>query len=356
MASNKAKLVTLSAFIAAVVASGVSAADHNFEVTGTVGRIFIEDPLEDANTWGLGVGMPVTDNWTLEAVYSKYDSETQVGGLDLDGTQYRLDGIYNIDTTSQWKPFLAIGVGDLKRQLNVASPVSSRETLLNLGVGLKRSLGSDWEFRSDIRAFNSLDNEYTDLTLNLGLTYLFGAKTAKPAKVAAPVVAAVAPVAAAPVDTDGDGVVDAQDKCANTPAAHKVDASGCSLKLTETVSIKLNITFDSGKSVVKPEFANEVAGLAKFMNEYEGTVVTIEGHTDSQGAESLNQKLSQSRADAVKAALISQYDISADRVTAVGYGESKPIADNATAQGREQNRRVVAQVSTDVTKTEMRNQ
>ena len=91
------------------------------------------------------------------------------------------------------------------------------------------------------------------------------------------------------------------------------------------------------------------------MGEYADTVVTIEGHTDSQGADAYNQKLSQSRADAVKAALITKYGVSADRVSAIGYGEAKPIADNNTAAGREQNRRVVGQVSTKVTKTETRN-
>jgi len=165
------------------------------------------------------------------------------------------------------------------------------------------------------------------------------------------------PVMAAPVveaDTDGDGVMDSKDQCADTPKTHKVDAVGCSLKLTETVAIKLNITFDSAKSVIKPEFENEVKNLADFMNQYADTVVTVEGHTDSQGADAYNQKLSQSRADAVKTDLVTNYGIGAERVTAIGYGEARPIADNSTAAGREQNRRVVAQVSTKVTKTEMR--
>jgi OOP family OmpA-OmpF porin len=91
------------------------------------------------------------------------------------------------------------------------------------------------------------------------------------------------------------------------------------------------------------------------MNQYADTVVTVEGHTDSQGSDAYNQKLSQSRADSVKAALITSYGIGADRVKAVGYGEAKPVSDNASAAGREQNRRVVGQVSTAVTKVETRN-
>ena len=84
-------------------------------------------------------------------------------------------------------------------------------------------------------------------------------------------------------------------------------------------------------------------------------MVTVEGHTDSQGSDAYNQKLSQSRADSVKTALITKYGIGADRVNAIGYGEAQPIADNMTAAGREQNRRVVGQVSTKVTTIEKRN-
>jgi OOP family OmpA-OmpF porin len=185
------------------------------------------------------------------------------------------------------------------------------------------------------------------------LSYLFGSSPAPAAK-PAPVVVAPAPAPVVEKDTDGDGVLDSKDQCANTPKTHKVDAVGCSLKLTETVAIKLNITFDSAKSIIKPEFESEVEKLATFMNQYADTVVTVEGHTDSQGADAYNLKLSQSRADAVKASLIAKYGVSAERVNAFGYGETKPVADNSTADGREQNRRVVGQVSTAVTKTETR--
>lgn len=341
------QVLALSAVIAALSA-GASADNHKFEVRADAGRVFFDEAFEDANTWGLGFGYVLNENWTLEAVASKWDSETQAGAVDVDGTQYRLDALYNINTESLWRPYVAFGVGDQEREFNAATPSSERDTLLNLGAGVKRSLGGNWEFRTDIRAFNSLDNEYTDLALNAGISYLFGGSPA-PVKVVAP-----APAPVVEKDSDGDGVLDSKDQCANTPSTHKVDAVGCSLKLTETVSIKLNITFDTAQAIIKPAFEGEVSKLATFMDQYADTQVTVEGHTDSQGSDAYNQKLSQSRADAVKAALITKYGIAADRVTAIGYGEAKPIADNMTAAGREQNRRVVGQVSTKVTKTETR--
>ncbi|QEY11358.1 OmpA family protein [Cellvibrio sp. QJXJ] len=341
------QVLALSAVIAALSA-GASADNHKFEVRADAGRVFFDEALEDANTWGLGFGYVLNENWTLEAVASKWDSETQAGAVDVDGTQYRLDALYNINTESLWRPYVAFGVGDQEREFNAATPSSERDTLLNLGAGVKRSLGGNWEFRTDVRAFNSLDNEYTDLALNAGISYLFGGSPA-------PVKAAPAPAPVVEKDSDGDGVFDSKDQCPNTPSTHKVDAVGCSLKLTETVAIELNITFDTAKSVIKPDFEGEVAKLATFMDQYADTQVTVEGHTDSQGSDAYNQKLSQSRADAVKAALITKYGIAADRVNAIGYGEAKPVADNMTADGREQNRRVVGQVSTKVTKTETRN-
>jgi len=144
MASNKAKILTLSAFIAAVSGS-VYAQDHAAEVTAFGGRIFFDDPLKNGDTWGAALGVPVNDILTLEAVWSRYDTETEAGAMDLDGTQYRVDGIFNIDTESQWKPYLAVGLGDIKREWNNGGTIeSARETLANMGAGVKRDLGGNW--------------------------------------------------------------------------------------------------------------------------------------------------------------------------------------------------------------------
>lgn len=335
------KVLALSAVIAALSA-GASAENHTFEVRAEGGRYFFDEALEDGNTWGVGLGYVINKNWTLELVGSKWDSETQTGAVDVDGTQYRLDAVYNINTESKWRPYVAFGAGDQKREFNGAVPSSERDTLLNLGAGIKRSLGNNWEFRTDLRAFNSLDNEYTDLALNAGIAYLFGAKAA-PVKAVAP-----APEPVVEKDSDADGVYDSKDQCPNTARGLKVDEVGCPVVLEKTLVINLDILFDTAKSEIKDAYLPQVKKLADAMTQYENTVVHIEGHTDSQGSEAYNQKLSQSRADAVKAALVNKFGIDADRITATGHGEAQPIADNATAEGRAQNRRVVGSVSVKV--------
>lgn len=334
------QVLALTAAISAVIANGALADNHKFEVHADLVGTSFEDPLDNTLGGDLGLGYVLDENWTLEGVVSQYDTETEVGGFDVTGTQYRLDMLYNIDTTSLWRPFVAFGLGDQKREFDGES---ERDTLLNLGAGVKRSLGDNWEFRSDVRAYNSLDNECTDLALSAGIAYLFG-------ETSAPVKAAPAPMPVKEVDSDGDGVFDSKDQCPDTAANYKVDAVGCPMELTETVNIDLSVKFDTNKAVVKDEFLAEIKALADFMNQYANTVVTVEGHTDSQGSDAYNQALSQRRADAVKEVLISKMGVAADRVKAVGYGEAKPIADNATAAGRESNRRVVGAVSTDVSR------
>jgi outer membrane protein OmpA-like peptidoglycan-associated protein len=79
--------------------------------------------------------------------------------------------------------------------------------------------------------------------------------------------------------------------------------------------------------------------LAQSINQYPGTIVRVEGNTDSTGSAAYNQQLSQNRAQSVASAL-SQYGVPYNRIQAIGYGMTKPIASNATAQGRAQNRRV----------------
>ena len=100
-----------------------------------------------------------------------------------------------------------------------------------------------------------------------------------------------------------------------------------------------DVLFDTGKAELKPGADSTLDRLSTFLTEASDRSVTIEGHTDSMGADSTNQALSESRANAVKAALVAK-GVAADRIVTVGMGESAPVASNDTAAGRQQNRRV----------------
>ncbi len=148
------------------------------------------------------------------------------------------------------------------------------------------------------------------------------------------------------MDSDGDGVVDSLDKCPDTPKGIKVDSVGCPLPIEAKVSINLLVQFDFDKAVVKPQYHSELEKVANFMKAYPKTTGQLEGHTDSIGTEEYNMKLSKRRAESVKNYLIDKFGIDPARLSTVAYGESKPIASNGTAAGRQKNRRVVANIVT----------
>ena len=100
------------------------------------------------------------------------------------------------------------------------------------------------------------------------------------------------------------------------------------------------ITFKTGSSDLAPSSDPALEKIAAAIKKYPDLKLRIEGHTDNVGADDYNVKLSQQRADAVKGYLVSQAGVPADQVTAVGMGKAAPVADNGTAEGRAQNRRV----------------
>lgn len=100
------------------------------------------------------------------------------------------------------------------------------------------------------------------------------------------------------------------------------------------------LNFDVGKSVIKPEHFSLLTKVKQAINTFPRSKVTVEGHTDSQGGDELNMTLSQERADAVMSYLLANMNIEPLRMEAQGYGETNPIANNETAQGRKLNRRI----------------
>ena len=112
--------------------------------------------------------------------------------------------------------------------------------------------------------------------------------------------------------------------------------------MTQIASIKLLVNFDFDSAVVKEQYFNDLGELAAFLKRFEDLQVDVEGHTDSVGPEDYNQQLSQRRAQAVVDMLVNQYGIASSRLEAKGYGETRPVASNDTAEGRAENRRVMA--------------
>lgn len=114
--------------------------------------------------------------------------------------------------------------------------------------------------------------------------------------------------------------------------------------VAEPVRVELDVKFDFDRAEVKPGSYEDIRNLADLMKEYGQTSTVVEGHTDSVGTDVYNQRLSERRANAVRDVLVNQHGLDSSRIEAVGYGESRPVADNATEEGRAINRRVEAEV------------
>lgn len=204
-------------------------------------------------------------------------------------------------------------------------------------------------------------------------------------------------------DTDKDGVADMDDKCSNTKAGYKVDVSGCPLDtdrdglvdneddcptiagllvfkgcpdtdndgvsdkddrcpavkgtiankgcpemakedIKKITNIASKIFFETNSDQLKVASLSQLDELVIILKKYEAANLLIEGHADSQGADDYNLNLSQKRTNAVKTYLMGR-GIMESRLTAIGYGESRPISDNNTSAGRAKNRRVELKTS-----------
>lgn len=321
------------------------------------------DEYEDDETFfSIGAGYRWNNPWQLELVYLDGDTETNAGDFDFE--QWRVDGLYHIETDNNFTPYWLIGAGENTFEEFTAD---RDESFVNYGLGFKYAFNEVVSLRSDIRGITSLDEEKTDAALTLGLQFLFGGSSAPAAApaildadndgvadsldscVSTPIGVEV-DVNGCALDSDNDGVANYKDSCPGSEAGAKVDSEGCYIILTETREIELQVNFANNAAVVPAEYFSEIEAVANFMTAYPATKVVFEGYTDSRGSVAYNQTLSERRAIAVADVLVNSFSIPSSRVSAVGYGEANPIADNETAEGRSANRRVVAVISATIEK------
>jgi len=142
------------------------------------------------------------------------------------------------------------------------------------------------------------------------------------------------------LDTDADGVVDRNDKCPSTREGAQVDVAGCEIR--EEIRLP-GVNFESNSDVLLDSATTTLNNAAETLRRNPTITVEVAGHTDSDGAAAYNESLSARRARAVREYLIAR-GVEANRLTSRGYGESEPIADNSTREGKAQNRRVVLRI------------
>lgn len=291
--------------------------------------------LEDGEGFGLELGIRLTPSWGTRLEWSHLNIDSQAGFDDESGDRLGIDALYFFD---QKATYLFAGVKH--------ESLDENYKLVNLGIGRHWTLNDRWKLVSELAAYHDFGEDFTDYGIKLGLAYRFGATS--PAPIAdtrpQPMPAAPQPMPE-PTDSDGDGVMDDQDRCANTPPEDKVDANGCSIFTQERVQQQMDILFANDSYEIRNPDSSELRAFADFMKRFPNTEAVIEGHTSTVGDTAYNQQLSEKRANAVKELLVSQFGLSADRLSTIGYGELRPLDPANTAEAHRRNRRIEAVVS-----------
>lgn len=278
---------------------------------------------------GIEGGMQFTPEWGYRAYYDYLRGDAQSLGT-VDGSIFGIDLMYNFD--QNWYGTLGFNATDIADQVH---------RFYRVGLGHKTFLNNNWALTIE-GAVQQDEGDQTEFLLMTGLRYYFGGSYAPQQTAVSEPAAAPAPVVR---DSDGDGVPDDRDACANTPMNYKVDANGCTVYENETVRRDLVVTFGFDSSAIPADQKGDIRVAADFLKEYPQLDVTIEGHTDSTGPADYNQWLSEQRAKAVGDSLVTEFGIEQSRVNTVGYGETKPRVPNDTRENRAMNRRIEANMS-----------
>lgn len=268
-------------------------------------------------------------NWNMDGILLGVDGfldfngkKTHTGVAPAPANVHYGSHVYGIDLklglpSGNWMPYAKLGYAHVGGRGDVyASVIGDSGTHLGLGVEYKFapnwSVAGEWTNNSGNSGATKLSND----NLTLGVNYYFDT----PAPVAVPV------------------VVKEEPKAAPTPVPAPEPETWKTLLENKPVCIEgANFEFDSAK--LRSGEIQKLEEVVSFAEKYQDAELEADGHTCSIGAEAYNQKLSERRAESVKAYLVNK-GVAADRITTVGYGESKPVADNKTSEGRELNRRV----------------
>lgn len=289
--------------------------------------------------FGLSFGKHVNERWSLEL---------NTNGAKMDGFDpyaASLDALRVFRRNQNVSPYLTLGAGAIRNDVDAGS--NNTDLMGQAGAGLMWKLGENrrgtgaFSLRPEIKARwdDAGREDFIDYIATLGFQFSFGGAQAvapQPAPLPASG-AAPAPAVAASVDADVDGVPIPGDRCPDTPRGVAVDEFGCTQQGAITLA---GVNFENDSVILTHDSIPALDRVAADLKKYPNLEIGLHGYTDSVGSDQYNLRLSQQRADAVRAYLLSK-GVRSVQAVARGYGESQPISDNSTAEGRAQNRRVV---------------
>lgn len=315
-------MVPLFLFVVASTAMAAGIQPDSFTLSGIVGGYSYDGKqhLETRPVVGIRGGYNFTRYVGVEALFDYVRTEGTLASDDTNMYRYGGDVLLHLLPDSDLVPYLAAGYGGIT--LDRENQKTNNHGVFDYGVGLKYFLTDELALRGDFRhlVFRESGETLYNYEYTVGVTYQFGGEKPAPAPVPAPVVEP-APVPEAPLEP--------------VPAAEPAPGR-------YKYCITLHIEFDIDKADIRPEYHDEVAKVGDFMKKYPTTTAVIEGHTDNVGTAEYNMGLSQRRAESVVNYLVDKFGIERSRLSAQGYGLTRPVADNATNEGKQKNRRIEA--------------
>ncbi|MCQ4261449.1 porin [Stutzerimonas stutzeri] len=320
--------VVIGSMVAATSFSALAQGQGAVEVEAFGKHYFTDssrDVQRDGELYGAGVSYFLTDDVSLGLSYGEYHDLTSKDPVDggghknIKGSLTSLDAAYHFGAPGVGlRPYVSAGMAH--QSIGQADRGGrDRSTFANVGTGLKYYFTENFFAKASVDGMYNIDADEGEWMAGVGVGLNFGGGARQVAAVEPTPEPAPAPI----VDTEPE------------PAP-------------ELVRVELDVKFDFDKSRVREESYSDIKNLADFMQQYPQTNTTVEGHTDSVGTDQYNQRLSERRAEAVRNVLVNEYGVEGGRVNSVGYGESRPVADNSTEEGRQINRRVEAEVEAQV--------
>ena len=323
---------------------------------------------DDGSSLGLSAGYRFDRNIAIEVSYYDFgtrDLTFQGPSADIDrfanqtvehypasGDGLAISGLYSYPLNHQWSITGRLGIFDWEQEFSTTGVNSRRVDSTRDGIDVIVGAELSYHWRRNTQFYIGFDTvEMGPHRVNnsmLGLRFFFGGsdkpqpKLVEEPEVVEPI---TQPQPEAEKDSDKDGVFDSKDQCPNSEPEYQVDQDGCTIIEEVEQKITLNVLFNNDSTEVPKQSYADIAALAEFMKTHTDSSVVIEGHTSSQGPANYNQKLSEKRAQAVVKMLTDEFAIAADRLSAVGYGESRLLSDADTAEAHSNNRRIEANIT-----------
>lgn len=317
------KLIALTVGVAALSCSAVSmnaAAAEGMYLGPSLGYYKLDDKRNSYGgdngsfVLGMNLGYRFHNDWALEVMAGTDIMEDDMETAQLNGYWWFGDAEAN---RHNWRPYFVAGTSYY--ELEEPNLKEKFTWQVQGGFGISKLFENNWEFRMDARLAHKVregQDGTNDIVANMMAVRYFNSA---PAPIVAPVEVAPEPEVYQPEPAPEPEV--------------------------RTITVQLKVEFEFDKAVVRAIYGDELEAIAKAMKVHEDIDLVLEGHTDSIGTDKYNQDLSDRRAKAVKNQLSKVYGIDPSRISAIGYGESRPIASNDTDEGRQRNRRVIGELS-----------